>query len=100
MSPKSSTVNSAFINHLGLIRGGFEGSGNLLVTAFSYNQVAFFECAFIVLTSATDKYVETLSNFKKQKIQVEFAVDVVDEWFTFTDVIPFIKPVESGYPRG
>jgi len=98
MSPKSKTVNSAFINHLGLVRGMFAGEGSLLVTAFSLNQVAFRESAPITLVEAPDKYSETLSNFKKQLIQVEFAVDEIDEYFGFGDVIVFIRPVESSYP--
>jgi len=99
MSPKS-TVNSAFINHLGLVRGMFSGEGNLLVTAFSFNQKEFKISAPIILEEAPDKLAETLSNFKKQLIQVEFAVDEIDEWFRVSSVIVFIKPVETSYPRG
>lgn len=99
MAKMKSTVNSAFINHLGLVRGTFTGEGDLLVTAFSSDQVAFKISAPITLLEATDRYVETLSNFKKQKIQIEFAVDVIDEWFRVSDIIAFIKPVESSYPR-
>ena len=97
---KKATINSAFINHLGLVRGTFSGEGNLKVTAYSYQQKAFYESADIVLEEDTDKLVETLSNFKKQRMQVEFAVEEMDEYFSFGDVIVFIKPVESGYPRG
>lgn len=90
--------NSSSINHLGLVRGRFQGSGSLLITVFSLNQVAFYECASKTLIEATDKYVESLANFKKQKIQVEFAVDVIDEWFEFGEIIPFLQPVEMSYP--
>lgn len=91
--------NSSYINHLGLVRGRFQGSGNLITTALSFNQVSFSELANITLAEATDKYVESLANFQKQKMQIEFAVDVIDEWFEFGEVIPFLKPVASGYPR-
>ena len=99
MSPKN-TTSSVFINHLGLVRGRFQGDGDLLVTAYSYNQAAFKELAPITLEEYPDKFVETLANFKKQKMQIDFGVETVDEWFNFGAVIPFIKPVESGYPRG
>lgn len=93
-------MKSIFINHLGLVRSRMQGSGELIVTVFSYNQASFRECANIVLEEAPDKYVETLSNFKQQLMQIEFAVDVIDEWFNFGEVIPFVKPIASSYPRG
>lgn len=91
--------NATAINHLGLVRGNFQGEGNLLVTAFSIKQVSFYASAPIVLVEATDKYAEALSNFKKQRIQIEFAVDVIDEWFEFGEIIPFLQPTEMSYPR-
>lgn len=100
MSKRNSTVSSVFINHLGLVRGRFQGSGSLIVTVFSYNQAAFKQCADITLEASPDKFVETLANFKKQKMQIEFATDLIDEWMNFDNIVPFIKPVESGYPRG
>src|SRR5688500_11614510 len=97
---KANTIKSAFVNHLGLVRGEFSGEGSLLVTSFSLYQSAFKESAPVTLEEAPDKFAETLSNFKKQLMQVEFAVDEVDEWFNVSTIIVFIKPVESGYPRG
>lgn len=92
------TKDSAFINHLGPIRGLFNGEGNLLTTAFSLKQVNFEEEPDIVLIEASDNYSETLGNFQSQRIQVEFAVDVIDEWFDVSDIIVFIRPVASSLP--
>jgi len=98
--PKSKTVNSAHINHLGLVRGTFIGDGSLSVTAFSQNNKRFYESASVTLEEDTDKLIETLSNFQNQKIQVDFGLEEIDEWFSFGDVIVFVKPIYSGYPLG
>lgn len=94
-----STVNSVFINHLGLVRTRVAGEGFLQVIAYSLQNVAFRESAPITMSDPNDKYAEVLSNFKKQKMQIEIFTEDMDEWFNFGDIIPFIKPVESGYPR-
>lgn len=98
--PKNDTHNSAFINHLGLVRGKFQGEGNLLITAYSLNQTLFSECPDVILEEAPAGYIETLANFQGQMIQVEFAVDEIDEWFNSCEVIPFIRPVAGSLPRG
>ena len=97
---KANTVKSAFINHLGVIRGEFQGEGNLVVTTFSQGSKEFELSAPIVLIEDSDEYSETLSGFQKQRIQVEFATEVMDEWFNVSDIVVFIKPVASGYPLG
>lgn len=96
--PKANTVSSVFVNHLGIFRGRFQGSGQLLVTAFGLRQASFEELPNITLIEATDDYMDTLGNFQKQKIQVEFAVNDIDEWFNVGDVVSFIKPVASSNP--
>lgn len=92
------TKDSAFINHLGIVRGQFAGSGSLLTTAFSLNQVTFELEPDVTLNDAPDYFIESLCNFQSQMIQVEFAVDAIDEWFNISNVILFIRPVASSLP--
>lgn len=92
------SVSSVFVNHLGLVRTRADGEGVLQVIAYGLNNASFRESNPEPLIESNDKYLEVLSNFKKQKIQIEIFTEDMDEWFNFGDIIPFIRPVESGYP--
>lgn len=84
------------INHCGPISILVMGSGNLRV---SLNNLALksYTCNPITMDASGDFKV-TLGNFANQKMQLIIETSAIDEYFRISSIIPYIKPVASGYP--
>lgn len=76
------------------------GSGNLQLYLRSLDNVRNVQLANITMASTTNKEPITLANFKEQRIQLELKTTLIDETFTISKIVIFVKPVAEGYPVG
>lgn len=87
------------IIHIGAVRLRVTGSGNLRLTLYSYQQVKSQVLPVLPMVASTDVQPTKLTNFKNQRIQVEFRVNAINETFTISRIIPFIQFVATSYPQ-
>lgn len=87
------------IIHFGSVRIRVEGSGNLLQRLLSLSAVYQNVLTPVVMSSSTNRFSSTLSNFNEQKAQLELKIEVIDEWFEIGSIIIYTKPIYTGFPQ-
>ena len=87
-----------YINHCNAIRLRLRGSGNLLATLYSYDEVESFELEPIVMAANTNIPPTQLANFKQTEMKLKLETTEIDEIFNISEILIYIKPVEQSYP--
>lgn len=92
------TSNAVLVNHLGRLRLRVRGSGSLKLAAYTFDDVKSKTIAPITLEESPYKYPTKPANFRQMKMQIELKTTSINEWVEFYEIIPFIKPVATGFP--
>lgn len=87
------------INHFNGIRVRVLGNGNLRPTLFSLSDV--YEQVLIPLNmeEATNIQRTQLANFIQQRASLELKTTEIDEVFTISRIILFVKPMFTSVPQ-
>lgn len=84
--------------HAVAIRMRAVGSGNLQSFLRSLDNTNNVQLRNHTLISSTNIEPTILSNFVDQRIQLELRTTAINETFTVSRIVIFIKPVAQGYP--
>lgn len=88
-----------YVNHLAGVRYRVTGSGNLKTTVYSLSESRNRTMADVVMDSVTPNLPFVLTNFNSQGMQIEFRISEINETFTISKIVPYIKPVATGNPQ-
>jgi len=94
---KSSGLNGESI-HFHAVRLRVNGGGNLDLTLRSLDSIRNSNLNSVVMTSKTNIEPTKLANFIEQRAQLEFGTDAIDEVFTISKIIIYIRPIATGLP--
>lgn len=86
------------IIHFGAVSFRVIGSGNLFLTLRSLQNTDNTILTSLVLSTITDREPTVLSNFNKQRAQLDIRTLVIDEVFELDKIIIWTKPVSTSLP--
>jgi hypothetical protein len=89
---------SGDVLHCTAVRYRLNGSGDLQTYLRSYDNVESVQLADISMATITNKEPTILANFQQQAIQLEFKTTEIDEVFTISKIVVYVKPVATGFP--
>lgn len=87
------------ILHSNAVRFRVVGSGTLVASLKSLDDVLSGEVVPVTMEATAYKEPTQLADFESQRISLEFGVEEIDEYFTISRIIIFVKPVATEYPR-
>jgi hypothetical protein len=93
------TLDEQVINHYGAIRLRVNGSGNLQMSLFSFDEVQSVVLVPIPLNSTTAVEPNRLSNFTQQRAKLMIRTFNINETFQISKIIVFTKPVAQSFPE-
>lgn len=93
--PKKS---SGQILHFGAVTYRVKGTGNLFSTLRSLQNADNVILNQLVLRQITDRELTVLSNFNKQRAQLDVRTFVFDEVFELNKIIIWTRPTSTSYP--
>jgi hypothetical protein len=82
------------------VRYRVTGSGNLQTFLRSLDDVRNVQLANISMSATTNREPTILANFQEQRVQLELKTTVMNEVFTISKIVLFVKPVAETYPIG
>lgn len=97
-SSYSKSANEEVINHYGLIRLRVNGLASLRTVLYSLDEIKSFILKPLILASKTNIEPTKLANFTQQRAKLEIRTLEIDEIFTISKIIVFVKPVAKSYP--
>jgi hypothetical protein len=74
------------------------GSGNLRTRMWNMDNVRVLDLDNITMSTPSTREKTLLANFQDQGIQIQFRTTQIDEVFTISKIICFVKPVAESYP--
>lgn len=86
------------IIHFGAIRLRIVGSGNIIPTFYSLDDVESQALVPIAMNATTAREPTRLANFKSQKAYLKLETTEIDEVFNLNRVVVFVKALYSQYP--
>lgn len=87
------------ILHSNAVRLRVTGSGSLNLTLKSLDEILENELIPITMEATTYKEPTQLANLESQRIMLEFGTTEINEYFTISKIIIFVKLVQTEYPR-
>jgi hypothetical protein len=99
MAKKTTVTDEQVINHYGAVRLRVNGSGNLLMTLFSFDEVRNNILVPVPLQTATSTEPNRLSNFTQQRAKLMISTQNINETFQISKIIVFVKPVAKSFPE-
>lgn len=94
--------NSSFtgeILHFNAIRTRVTGSGSLQLFLRSLDNTSSVQLTSISMSAATNREPTVLANFIDQRAQLEVRTTAIDEKFSISRIILYVRPLASEYPR-
>lgn len=86
------------IQHYHGVRMRVTGSGSLLMTLHSLDEVDQSVLVPFTMAATTAREPTRLANFKTQRCSLELKTTEIDEVFRISKIIIFSKPVEGEFP--
>lgn len=74
------------------------GTGVLRTRMWNLDYVRTLDLENITLNSPSSREKTIITNFQDQGVQIQFRTIHIDEVFTITKIICFVKPVAESYP--
>lgn len=87
------------ILHAAAVRLRVTGSGNLKVFLRSLDNTRNVQLTSIPMSATTNREPTVIANFQEQRIQLELRTTEIDEGFTISRIVIFVKPIAEGYPQ-
>lgn len=89
---------SGEVLHFGAVRYRVTGVGNFKSTLVSLDDVETYDSPDITLAAANNREPTILANFNQQRAYLYGRVTSIDERFTVSKIIIYVRPVATGYP--
>lgn len=86
------------ILHAVAVRMRVVGSGNLQIFLRSLDNIRNTQLTSHPMIATTNIEPTILANFQEQRIQLEIKTTLIDETFTISRIVVFVKPIAEGYP--
>ena len=86
------------ILHCVAVRMRVVGSGNLQLFLRSLDDVRNVQLVSHVMAATTNVEPTILANFTEQRMQLEVRTTEINETFTISRIVIFVKPIAEGYP--
>lgn len=99
MARGSAGSNGEYDTHLVSVRARVIGSGLMRYTFEDYSAIQTQNLVPLTMATATRFEPTVLSNFQSQRTRLIGKVTDIDEWFEFSRIIIFAKPVAIEYPQ-
>jgi hypothetical protein len=96
--PRASNFVGELLHTTG-VRLRIVGNGNLKQYLHSLQDVNNFQMVDHVLQNPINREKVTLANFIDQRVQYELKTTELNEWFRFSKIVIFVKPIATGYPQ-
>lgn len=85
--------------HFGAVRLRVTGAGNFLTSIKSLDEINTVDLNDIVLAATTAREPTVLANFISQRGFIQIGTTEINETFTVSKIIVYIKEVSTGYPQ-
>lgn len=85
--------------HFNAVRMRVTGEGNLQLFLHSLDDIHSVRLTDIAMVAGTNREPTILANFIDQSGQLELKTIEMDETFTISRIMIYIKPTASGYPQ-
>lgn len=85
--------------HSNAVRLRVNGSGSLLLSLHSLDDVDEETLSPVTMAASTAVQPTQLANFSSQRIYLELGTENIDEVFTISKIIIFVKPLYAELPR-
>lgn len=85
--------------HFGSVRTRVTGSGVLRPTLQSLDEVNTATLPTITMSATTNREPTVLANFIDQRGQLKLETTAIDEIFSVSKIVIFVRPVATGYPQ-
>lgn len=95
--PKSSFIGE--ILHFNATRFRINGVGNLQLFFRSLDNMNNTQLTSIPMVLLTNREPTVLANFIDQRTQLEIRTIGINEVFTISKIVIFVRPIASGYPQ-
>lgn len=95
---RSSSAGEETVNHYGLVRMNVVGYGFLKMRLLSLKEVRQDVLVPFILNAVDDTEPTRLANFTQQRASLEIKTTAINETFTISKVVVFVKPVATSYP--
>lgn len=87
------------ILHFGAVKMRVNGEGNLQQYLISLDNVESSDAlAEQAMTPASSREPTTLTNFISQRAKYRVGISEIDEWFKFSRILIYVKPIYTQYP--
>ena len=86
------------LHHFNTVRFRVKGSGNLQLALRSLDNIRSTSLTAIIMASSTNREPTRLCNFIEQRAQLEIKTTAINETFTISKIIIFVKPFATEYP--
>lgn len=96
---KSSSSFIGEVVHFGAVRFRVNGAGNLRTFLSSMDDVSLQTLVPYIMALTTKREPTILANFSEQRARLELGTTAIDEVFTISKIVIFVKPIFSGYPQ-
>ena len=91
-------VSGEYIHHTTGVRMRVNGAGNLRMTLLGLDDVRSYVMVPFVLSSAPGIEPTRGANFKNQRTRLRVETTAIDEFFTISRIILFMKPTATSLP--
>jgi hypothetical protein len=88
-----------FDTHIVAIRARVIGAGLMKYTLQDYSDIQTMNLVPLPMAAATRFEPTVLSNFQSQRTRLIGKVTEINEWFEFSRIIIWVKPVAIEYPQ-
>ena len=86
-------------SHVNPIRIRASGDGNLDVTLFNISNVNGVALNAQAMSANATSSLNYLSNFTAEKICIKISTNVIDEYFTISNIYAYVKPSVMSFPQ-
>lgn len=90
---------SGEVLHFNAVRLRVTGSGSLLLYLNSLDEVKVSQLPSITMAASTNIEPVSLANFTDQRAQIEFKTTEINETFSISRMVIFVRPTATGYPQ-
>jgi len=85
--------------HFNAVRLRVTGSGNLRLSLRSLDNINVSTLAVLPMLNVTNRELVTLSNYIDQLGQLELKTTAINETFSLSRIVIFVKPIATSHPQ-
>ncbi len=94
----SETSSGENISHFAAIRVRVNGTGDLLMTIYSLDDVKSKELVPFVMQTLNRRIPTRIINFVEQRASISLRTEEIDDYFRINRIVVFTKEIFSSFP--